>query len=70
VDPTSEEESLLSWKLTAVYNEKKELCTIIKPGGIPIKQTALTFCKEMTKKRTEKIISMINSSIVDNELYN
>ncbi|KAF0974390.1 hypothetical protein FDP41_006422 [Naegleria fowleri] len=63
VDPTSEEESLLSWKLTAVYNERKELCMLFKPGGIPISQSSLKYCMELAKKRTDRIITMINNSL-------
>ncbi|KAL9653407.1 hypothetical protein ABK040_002043 [Willaertia magna] len=65
VDPTSEEESLLSWLITIVYNEKKEICQIWKPGGSCIKFKSLRYCMELSKKRTERIISMIENSLKD-----
>ncbi|KAH0555340.1 exosome complex component RRP43-like [Cotesia glomerata] len=63
-DPTDEEEALALSKITIVM-DKNEMCFLHKSGGVPISTTLLKTCIDQSKKRAEKISSLIRTAIKD-----
>ncbi|KAG8040334.1 hypothetical protein G9C98_000905 [Cotesia typhae] len=63
-DPTDEEEALALSKITIVM-DKNEICFLHKSGGVPISSTLLKTCIDQSKKRAEKISSLIRTAIKD-----
>lgn len=62
VDPTSEEESLASTSISIVYNNREELCSVYKSGGSVIDGTMLEQCQELTKKRNDQVVRLIQQA--------
>lgn len=65
VDPTDEEESLLSTSFTIIYNNKGHLCNVYKPGGTILKDEILKKCMDKAKQRTIAIMDMLNEQKKD-----
>lgn len=61
-DPTDEEESLSSGRISIVMNENK-ICYIHKPGGIPVSHELLKKTLAKSKRRAELVRSLINTAI-------
>jgi len=69
VDPTAEEERLLNGSFTIVYNEKGELCLLVKPGGAIITDNQIKGCIEATKLRVTQVIHLINKAFIYNTIH-
>jgi exosome complex RNA-binding protein Rrp42 (RNase PH superfamily) len=61
VDPTSEEESLISSAFTIVCNEESKLYSIIKSGGTPVTESLLRQSIIETKQRVPQVIELLQS---------
>lgn len=61
-DPTDEEESLCLGKLTIVMDEEK-ICSIYKPGGIPISSNLFSKSLIKSKCRAEMVRLVIDTAI-------
>jgi exosome complex component RRP43 len=58
-DPTAEEESLSGSTFTIIYNDKKEICSILKPGGTTLAESTLKDCMERAKKRVDEVMPLL-----------
>lgn len=61
-DPTAEEESLCSGVLTVVV-AGTELCTVLKPGGTPLKEEQLIKCIEQSMGQARLLEGLIKASV-------
>jgi len=55
VDPSADEEDLMSATCTFVYNEKNQLCAAYKPGGAALSLSQQEHCMKLAKKRAKEL---------------
>jgi len=55
-DPTAEEEELCQGSVTVSYNDKEELCSLFKPGGVTVSEQVLRECMSLAKKRVKDVL--------------
>jgi len=58
-DPTAEEESLAGSTFTIIYNDKKEICSVLKPGGTTLSDSTLKECMERAKARVDEVMPLL-----------
>nr|XP_015823820.2 exosome complex component RRP43 [Nothobranchius furzeri] len=63
VDPTAEEESLSTARLTVVMDEEDQLCSLHKPGGTPLSGEKLQECIKRATARKGEIHKLIEKVI-------
>uniref|UniRef100_A0A8C6SNS8 Ribosomal RNA-processing protein 43 n=1 Tax=Neogobius melanostomus TaxID=47308 RepID=A0A8C6SNS8_9GOBI len=63
VDPTAEEESLLTAQLTVVTDEEERLCSVHKPGGSSLSGEKLQECINRAAVRQREIQKLIDKVI-------
>lgn len=61
-DPTAEEESLCTGIVTVVIAEN-EVCTILKPGGTPLKEEQLLQCIKQSMEQSRLLEGLIEASV-------
>lgn len=66
VDPTAEEESLLTAQLTVVIDEEERLCSVHKPGGSCLSGEKLQECinrATVRQREIQKLIDKVTKSV-------
>ncbi|KAJ3048401.1 Exosome complex component RRP43, partial [Quaeritorhiza haematococci] len=64
IDPTDEEESVLSTQLTIILDENLDLCGVFKPGGVsPMQRVMFQQCMDVAKKRSRVIRGAIEEAV-------
>ncbi|XP_068456677.1 exosome complex component RRP43 [Clinocottus analis] len=63
VDPTAEEESLSTSRLTVVTDDDERLCIVHKPGGTPLSAEKLQECINRATARQREIQKLIDKVI-------
>uniref|UniRef100_A0A665VNQ5 Ribosomal RNA-processing protein 43 n=1 Tax=Echeneis naucrates TaxID=173247 RepID=A0A665VNQ5_ECHNA len=63
VDPTSDEESLVTAQLTVVTDDEGRLCSVYKPGGTSVSGEKLQQCINQATARQREIQKLINKVI-------
>jgi exosome complex component RRP43 len=58
-DPTAEEEGLAGSIFTIIYDEKKDICFVIKPGGTTLSDGTLKECLERAKGRVDEVVPLL-----------
>jgi len=59
IDPSSEEESILSSKFTVLYNQDGNLISFLKHGGSSISADKLSSCFQQAKERSKEILRIL-----------
>ena len=59
VDPTNEEEELLTSQFTIVYTNNGKLCSVFKPGGISIEQEKLSICIQRAESHIKNVLPVL-----------
>ena len=65
IDPTQDEENLCAGVITVVVNKGK-LCSVLKPGGTPIKDDDLSTCIKQAITREDLLMKLIESALQEN----
>jgi len=58
-DPTAEEEKLGNGTFSIVFNEKEQLCAILKPSGSSIDSDKMAECMNQSKDRAKYVLNLI-----------
>jgi exosome complex RNA-binding protein Rrp42 (RNase PH superfamily) len=59
VDPTSNEEDLMTSSITIVMNIKKEICNVYKQGGQNIGDDEILKCLTLSKKKLKESYELL-----------
>lgn len=63
VDPTAEEESLSTTRLTVVTDDEERLCIVHKPGGTPLSGETLQECINRATARQREIQKLVDKVV-------
>eukprot|EP00761_Pharyngomonas_kirbyi_P006258 gb/GECH01006264.1/.p1 GENE.gb/GECH01006264.1/~~gb/GECH01006264.1/.p1 ORF type:complete len:277 (+),score=61.46 gb/GECH01006264.1/:1-831(+) len=62
VDPSREEEELLETQFTIVINDKKQVCSVFKPGGDVVSSDTMDRCMDMATDRAQDVYGLITKA--------
>lgn len=63
-DPTQEEENLCAGIITVVVKDD-ELCSVLKPGGIPVPDDELSKCIKIAKNRASLLNKLVETALIE-----
>ena len=63
VDPTDEEENVLSGRLIFAINGHGEICSMRKSGGCPVESDAIMRCLQLAGLRATEIIATVETQV-------
>jgi exosome complex RNA-binding protein Rrp42 (RNase PH superfamily) len=55
----SPQKSLAGSTFTIIYNDKKEICSVLKPGGTTLSDSTLKECMERAKARVDEVMPLL-----------
>lgn len=66
-DPTKAEEQVSSGQMTVAINNHREVCSILKPGGVPLEMDVILSCCEVAHARAAGIIEQIQALLKEDQ---
>lgn len=52
-------QSLAGSTFTIIYNQNKDLCSVLKPGGTTLSERTLKECMERAKARVDEVMPLL-----------